>query len=254
MKYTTLLFLVLLPLVFIAQKQEGVIQYDEIMKLQIELPEEMKQYEHLIPKERITKMELFFDESASLYTKSVEVAETEENPFGGNVQRQVMTIGGGENSQIYVNQSNKKVIRSENVMGQQFLVTEPLEKKDWKVLNEQKNILSYTCIKAELEVDSTTTLTAWFSPNLPLSIGPALYYGLPGAVLEIEIKRENSNRTIVARKIEISEASDKIVVPKKGKKVSKEDFDALVQARVEEMRQNSDGGNGNNIIIKTRRN
>ncbi|MEL6942387.1 MAG: GLPGLI family protein [Bacteroidota bacterium] len=249
MKYTTFLFLLLLPFVFIAQTQEGSIQYEEIMKLQIELPEEMKQYEHLIPKERITKMDLFFDESTSLYTKSVEVAETEENPFGGNVQTQVMTIGGGESSQIYVDRSKKEVVQSENVMGQQFLITAPLESKDWKVLNEQKNILSYTCIKAELEVDSTTTLTAWFSPNLPLSIGPALYYGLPGAVLEIVIERESSSRTIIARKVELTEVSDKIVLPQKGKKVSKEEFDALVQARVEEMRQNSNGESGRFLFL-----
>lgn len=253
MKNVISLLFAFLPLLVVAQNQEGLIEYDEITKIQVELPEEMKQYEDLIPKERSTKMNLYFDEHTSFYTKSTVAVEAEENPFGGGLQTQVMTIGGGESSQIYVDQKEQQMIRSENVMGQQFLVNAPLEKLEWKILNEQKTILDYTCIKAELKVDSTSTLIAWFSPKLSVSIGPARHYGLPGAILEVSRESENASRTIIATNITFSEVSDKMIRPKKGKKVSQAEYDQLVKARMDEMRQGSTGGNGN-IIIRTRRN
>ena len=246
--------LIIAPFLLMAQHKEGVIQYEEKLILKIDLPEEMKQYAHLIPKEKITKMALNFDENQSFYTQSKEIVAEKENPFkDGNNNTTIMTVGGGASSQIYINRKDETVLRSENVMGQQFLISGTIEKKNWKVLNEQKEILGYTCRKATMEKDSST-ITAWFTTELPLTIGPGTFYGLPGTILAIHQPNEKAERTIFATKIELKAISDQITIPTKGKKVSQEAFDKLMEERLAEMRKNSEGGNGSNVIIKTKKN
>ena len=249
MKELSIFLLALLPTLIIGQNKEGTIKYEEKLTFKIDLPEEMKQYAHLIPTEKTTNMELYFDEDFSLYAPSKEMTKEEAAPKQGDANVQIMTMSSdGSSSEVFIDQKANSVVRSENVLGQQFLITSPIRKKDWKISNEQKDILGYTCIKAELELDSTT-LTAWFSPNLPISIGPATYNGLPGMIMVLEHPGEKASRIIQATAIEFAEVSDQIEKPKKGKKVSEEEFMKLMAERLEEM--GAEGSGGSKMIIKT---
>lgn len=53
----------------------------------------------------------------------------------------------------------------------------------WKIVNETKDILGYTCQKAVITLYGRKWL-AWFTPKVPVSDGPWLLTGLPGLVLE----------------------------------------------------------------------
>ena len=64
------------------------------------------------------------------------------------------------------------------------------------------------------------TITAWYTPQIPVSTGPDTYYGLPGLILELNAGRTTMLCTEVA--ISSKEALE-IEEPNKGKEVSRDE-------------------------------
>lgn len=230
-------FLLLMPLMATSQSTEGTITYEEVLKMEIELPEEMKQYEHLIPKERKVKMDLRFSNKESIYAASKEVETAKENPFGGqeNMVIQFNAVGAGNSArEVYTNLETKETYTLEDLMGKQFNIKGKLEDREWKVIGEQKQILGLTCIKAEMITDTITT-TAWFTPQVPVGVGPSSFTGLPGAIMKVSVTGANPEISIVATKVNFDSLKDPVEKPKKGKEVSQEEFEEIQQKRIEEM-------------------
>ncbi len=244
MKNVFLLCVMLNSIFLFAQNKEGVITYTETIKFEIELSDEMKAYAKMLPNEQKTNMDLIFDESGSLYTLSKMATDdtTEELPEDGNIQVETVVIGGGGENVIHINQKTKEVTRLQDMMGQKFLIQSSIEKLPWKLINEEKEILGYSCRKAEYTDEDGTLITVWFAPELPFSYGPATFVGLPGVVLEMSEGKEKVNFTITAANINFNEVSDQIVAPKKGKKVSAEEFEAIVEERMKRMGVEEGGG------------
>lgn len=75
---------------------------------------------------------------------------------------------------------------------------------------------------------------AWFCPFIPVSSGPSAFLGLPGLVLEVNIK--DGDRTLIAQSVELTKIDKKLLVkPRKGKKVSQDAFDKIVEEKLKEM-------------------
>ena len=246
MKNFILSTLCLFPLLLMAQQKEGIITYEEILKLDIQLPPEMQQYADMIPKEEKTNMDLFFTEKESLYSKSKKVDAAESDPFergGANVQKVI--IGGGGATSTYVNLEENTCLKSEDIMGKKFLINSDRQNIEWRVLSEQKVIAGYNCIKAEMKGDSTL-LTAWFTPEIPVSVGPADFYGLPGAILFLEsMENDRVNIVFMAKEVQLKKLDKPIEKPKKGKKVTEEAFEKIVARQMKEM-GHMRGGSGAN--------
>ena len=62
---------------------------------------------------------------------------------------EVSVVFSGEGKK-YLNLKDKNSIEEADIFGKEFLIVEPLEKPDWKLLNETKKIGEYNCFKAEL--------------------------------------------------------------------------------------------------------
>ena len=134
------------------------------------------------------------------------------------------------------------------MMGKKFLVELGDSKLEWKVENEQREILGYQCMKATTMRDSMP-VTAWFTLQIPLPIGPGNYRGLPGAVLAVDLPREQGAMTIAATEVKLGKLKKAIEQPKKGQRVSEEKFDELVEQHMKEMRD-MHGGEGGGTFIK----
>ena len=138
---------------------------------------------------------------------------------------------------------------------------------------EQKMIGNYLCFKATAQIEKPktitsvwskaekendslkstvsdkenieySTVTAWYTPQIPVSHGPAQYGGLPGLILEL-----NTDTTVMLctkvvmnpdKKIQISE-------PTKGEFVTRNEFDNIVEVKVKEMREMWRGGRSKSI-------
>lgn len=245
MKKVLFILLALSPIFMIAQNTTGVIHYEEVMKLEIELPPEMQKYAALLPSEQKVSMSLTFNENESLYEKVEVVKEAEKDPFAGSgMEVQTVMIGGPGSAVVYSNQTDKKILRAEEAFGKMFLIDMDWEDTEWKMLSEQKEILGYTCMKAEIVSDSTS-LTAWFTPQIPLSFGPSEFNGLPGVILSMDYMQDETAISINATKVEMKDEVS-IKKPSKGKKVSEDEFEKIVDARIKEMNM-MNGGRENSV-------
>ncbi len=128
---------------------------------------------------------------------------------------------------------NKKTTEQTEFMTRVFLIEADMPKDEWKLTGNQKIILDYPCQEA-VKQEGENEVIAWFTPAIPISSGPSNYGNLPGMVLAVETN--DGERTITATSIDFKEiAVDKIQQPKKGKKVSKEKYRAIVEEKSKEM-------------------
>ncbi len=65
---------------------------------------------------------------------------------------------------------------------------ESIPKQVWKILNQRKQILGYSC-QAATTTYLGRTYTAWFAPTIPIHEGPWKFSGLPGLILEVSDNR-----------------------------------------------------------------
>jgi GLPGLI family protein len=87
----------------------------------------------------------------------------------------------------------------------------------------------------EEETIPTTKVTAWYSPQIPISQGPLEYWGLPGLILEVNI----GNTTMLCSKIVMNlDEKLKIEAPQKGKEATKKEYKSIITGKMIEMRNN----------------
>ncbi len=92
-----------------------------------------------------------------------------------------------------------------------------------------------------IEIPEEIEVTAWFTPQVPVSNGPGEYAGLPGLILELNVYRT----TLLCSKIVMNpKAAEKIEAPKKGKKVTREEYIKIVKEKTEELRENFQNSGG----------
>ncbi len=92
-----------------------------------------------------------------------------------------------------------------------------------------------------IEVPSEITVTAWYTPEIPVSMGPGEYNGLPGLILEISADKT----TILCSKITLNPQNKATIKePTKGKEVSQEEFAEILKEKMEEMQERFQNGGG----------
>lgn len=190
---------------------------------------------------------LHFTKENSTYTQNKEL---EPEVKSGGVRVMVFGNGGG-NDVLYKNISEKRYINKTEISGKQFLIKDTLKEYEWEMSSETKRIGKYICYKATrtreeektsfMMVDGekeenkekvTVKTTVWYTPQIPINNGPDMYWGLPGLILEAHEGKE----TIVCTELVLN-SSEKIQIkePKKGKKVTQQKFDNIIQEKTKEM-------------------
>lgn len=208
---------------------------------------------------------LTFDKQASIFKEEEVLEAPGQSGFGmwGNS----FTAG-----PQYKNVKSQQFIQDQEFFGRQFLITDSLQKLDWKLGSETKQIGQYLCMKAtatkivdefdwrsmrrrdrskenketktdsikttsvsdEIEVPKTVEVTAWYTLQIPVNQGPGEYWGLPGLILEVNADRT----TILCNKITLNpQQKIEIQAPDKGKVISRSDYNTTVKKKMEEMRE-----------------
>jgi GLPGLI family protein len=93
----------------------------------------------------------------------------------------------------------------------------------------------------EIDLPKEITITAWYTPEIPVNQGPEGYWGLPGLILEVN----DGKTTILCSKIVLN-PKDKadIKAPNNGKQVTQKEYDETVIKKMEEMQEMNSGRGG----------
>jgi len=116
----------------------------------------------------------------------------------------------------------------------------------------QKDSTASNSLLSRISEPKDRVVTAWYTPEIPVSQGPGNYWGLPGLILEV-----NDERTAILCSKIILNTDEKVAIqaPSKGKKVSQKEFDKIRAEKLEEMSERFRGGDnrrggGNGIRIR----
>jgi GLPGLI family protein len=244
-----------------AQQTAGTIIYETKVNLHKRIKNE--QARMYMPEFRTNKFELLFNQQTAVYKSYIE-PET-DNAFEQTENRMVVSFGGGDNSFLYTNWTDKKLLRQTDLGSKTYLITDSLTTPNWTITNETKNINGYTCTKAILQqtrpvpamrmtINNTTQtnnqnnlpqeetieVTAWFTTTIQTSTGPDTYGGLPGAIIVLDIN--NGESVTTALQVSQQYNAKELKEPTKGKKVTKQEYNKLLQQMMENMQQGGGGG------------
>jgi len=214
---------------------------------------------------------LTFDRESSTYMED-EVLEAPGR--GGGIGMWGKSFSSGLQ---YKNIKSKRLLQDQEFFGKQFLISDSLTNLEWQLTTETKQIGQYVCMKAiatkkvdefdwrsmrrkkpskssntkkdstkttnisdDIEIPKEIEVTAWYTPQIPVSQGPGDFWGLPGLILEVNTDKT----TILCSKIIMNpEEKEVIEAPEKGEVVSRTEYNDIVKKKTEEMRSMYGGRN-----------
>ena len=93
----------------------------------------------------------------------------------------------------------------------------------------------------EIDLPKEITVTAWYTPEIPINQGPESYWGLPGLILEV-----NDGKTVILCSKVVLNAKEKVDIKPatNGKVISQKDYDDTVIKKMEEFREMRQGPGG----------
>ncbi|WP_338377795.1 GLPGLI family protein [uncultured Flavobacterium sp.] len=136
-------------------------------------------------------------------------------------------------------QNNSEGLFKEN----EFLIIDSLENK-WKLTNEKIIIDGYECYKATTEYVVKNSygefhhpVIAWYCPEIPFQYGPAGYGGLPGLILQLQVR----HNLFGAEKININfDSNEFLELPKKGKVITYFEYNKKISEIMENRFKNKE--------------
>jgi GLPGLI family protein len=141
----------------------------------------------------------------------------------------------------YTSFTDGNVVESRGFLGRDFLIEDERPDFEWKLTSETAEFLGYQVLKATAVQDSSS-IEAWFTPQIPISGGPGPYGGLPGMILVVSVddgRMQYSANEIVMTAV----AEDVIVPPTEGDRVTRGEYEKMVAEKLEELRMTR-GGRG----------
>ena len=194
-----------------------------------------------LPKEGTTVQVLNFNSKKALFEE--DESEKEATPPG--LQQAIMYESSLKPAspvvqKVYHDFDKNQRLEQLEYMTRIFLVQSEIEAVAWKLGSEKKKILDYTCMSATVTLDDQE-IVAWFSPEIPVSLGPSLFGGLPGLILAVE---RNGETAYVATSVNLTPPMEESMVkPNKGSKVSREEFKTIQEEKEKEQKDSSGGEN-----------
>ena len=267
---TLLALLVGLPLA--VSGQSGAVRYDQSTRIDIKLPPELARNPEVmanmgnIPKSSTRPMQLRFTPQAALFGPAPvtaapgapgaagmatrgDVIMMGGSAGGGGAAREVMVMdasamsgsfaffggGGGGMDAVtgaFTDLESGSYVELRSLLGRTFRITDSRPAIGWKLTGESAQFLGYPVFQAIAKQD-TTSIEAWFTPDIPVSAGPAQYGGLPGLILTLAI---DSNRVVfTATAVDLKTPVEKISAPSEGSKVTRAEYDKLLAEKQAEM-------------------
>lgn len=130
----------------------------------------------------------------------------------------------------YQDLKNKTMSSVSDFAGIDLRIQDDLLPVKWKVTNEFREIAGYNCRRANGVVMDSVYVVAFYTDDIPLSVGPGALHGLPGMILGLSIPDRHTN--IYATKVEFSQPSvSPLAQKKKDKNLKRGEINNLLRER-----------------------
>ena len=246
-----------------AQMKEGKIVFERVMNMRRNITD--PQMRAMIPESRTDKFELLFNQQSSLFKSIIE--EEAPDPFANN---------GGDrggprmmfrmpSTTTYTDLKTLMQYEARSFFEKDFLVIDSVRQISWKISEETKIIAKHLCKKATTtsagqmmrmnfggpppgspKKDSTQArvdnkpkdieVVVWYAEDIPVSVGPESFLGLPGAILEVN----SDNGASITSAVEISGKYSKkeLAKPTVGEVMTRAQFADNMRKIMEDMQRN----------------
>jgi hypothetical protein len=207
--------------------QQGKIEFERkvnIKRMLDDLDDEQKQwidkFKAQIPQFNITYFDLYFDNAKSIYKPGREVD-------GGGMKMWFAQSPANDNI-VLTDFNNEKVKASKTVYEQKFYVQDSIRKIEWKIADEMRTIANYRCRKAVGKMFDSVYVVAYYTDDIPATVGPEMFAGLPGMILEVAVPRLHT--TWIAQTIDIAKPKETdFALSEKGKKVNNKEMAGMLK-------------------------
>ncbi len=246
-----------------AQMKEGKISYERKINMHRNIPD--PQMKSMIPEFRTDKFELLFNESASLFRSVMD--DEAPDPFanaGGGGGPRVMNFR-MPTTTTYTDIAKQTQFEERAFFEKEFLIVDSLKQYKWKLSEETKTIAKQLCKKATTMITAPqmtmrmsvrmnrggdnnadtaaaapvkpkeTELVVWYAENIPVSIGPDNYSGLPGVIMEVDV--DNGASLTTAVEVSTKYPKKELVQPTKGEKMTRAQFQENMQKLIQDMQK-----------------
>lgn len=131
-------------------------------------------------------------------------------------------------TRIFIDQENNTIVSNSPLFGENFIIKEATTSISWNMTGATKTIAEHTCHEAIGEFRGRT-YSAWFTLDIPVSVGPFKFTGLPGLILEVNDK-EGSFSWLCKSIAQLPQGGEAIIkAPTKGKLITLPDFYDLIE-------------------------
>ncbi|MFN8206091.1 MAG: GLPGLI family protein [Bacteroidales bacterium] len=164
MKRLMILTLTVLSAGLVMGQQElssGIVEYETTRKLEIKIQGDDNAVEHMLPKERKSIKVLLFNQDASLY-KNAETDEEDEVMQESAGGATIMIRMREPEETVFADLRTRKNLEQREFMTRIFLIETNTDTARWKLTGNQKSLLGYSCMEAELTGSAKRSL-----PGLP---------------------------------------------------------------------------------------
>lgn len=192
--------LVLLSTLSIAQITQGKIVYERRTNLKKTMGDNPRMKDFINDDNKIRKenFELLFNDSTSVF-RYIEDDEVEANGMMKYLtQRNTLYQDLGKNEFLLIMSS----------FGEEMYLRDSISHREWQITENKRLFAGYNCRQAIWQMNDSTRIYAWFSPDIVPSMGPEGFSGLPGAILGLAT--ENGAIVYFASSVEEKKISSEI--------------------------------------------
>jgi len=219
--------------------QQGTITYTYSQQHGFEIPEDWKDD---IPDAETSTLVLHFGPAESRMTLapgSGEDGSQLSNRWRDRLQRLKMRSASRTDLAVvreaWVSYAEGTAVETREFFGRDFRVAGPPPAYAWRLTAEQAEHLGRMVMKATAE-HGGTAIEAWFTPQIPVSGGPASYGGLPGMILVLSL--DGGRAQYFATEIALGEVDAGMIrAPEDGDHISREEYEAIVGDKLDELEQ-----------------
>jgi GLPGLI family protein len=136
-----------------------------------------------------------------------------------------------QSNTVYSDANISLRVSQRTVFEETFLIKDSVNKIKWKITDETREILGYTCRRANGLVLDSVYVVAFYTDQITTVGGPESFTGLPGMILQVNLPHDNVS-WIATKVVDQTIPATQLVPPKKGKIATYKEFSKTLNSAI----------------------